>query len=734
MSHVEILESRIAPATLVNPSTITFQDVDGDDVTLKLSKPLLDSETTANALLTFDAGTVNASNATGQQLQLLNLTALTTPASADGLSISISAKRSTTTGGDGFVNVGRINATGIDLGKVKIVGDLGQIDAGPSAFGKVAIGTLDVQSLGEFGASTQAGGGDLVSTLDGGLGKLVVKSNVREAFLDVNEGGIGGVTVGGTIFGGATANTGRIEGDTIGSVKVKGSLVGGVGPGSASIVSAGALGAVEVLGSVKGGDGIESGRIAGASIAGVKIGRDLKGGVGDESGIIDGGLSVGAVLIGGSMLGGVGKESGSIVAEQLGGAIKSVKVIRDVQGGVGEESAYIHADNFLGPVFIGGSLIGGDGDTSAAIYAGNAISLQSNMAGVTINGDLRGGDGLSAGTIGNANGGLGSPLAVDIGKIVIKGSLIGGGDVNAASIDANDIGSIFIGGSLVGSGSDDTASINTTGLLKSLTIGGSLVGGGGGGSGAAIASALGAAKITGDLQGGGGDQSGTLVANNGFSPPGTGPVKSISILGSMLSGSGPVSGSVLVAGTLGSLSIGGSVEGTAARPVFITASGVGDPKAPPAIGKLAIKGSATFLNVLAGYSDPAGAALNGDSGIGSVSIGGDLIASNIVAGGATAGVDGKFGTLDDQRGPNAAATERVAAIASITVKGQLRGTVGGTDHFGFVAEFIGSVKIGAVKIPLLAGAGNDNVNSPSTALLQLGSTGDFRVHELQLTI
>lgn len=37
---IEPLEGRIAPATLVNPSTLTFTDFEGDFVTVKFSKPI----------------------------------------------------------------------------------------------------------------------------------------------------------------------------------------------------------------------------------------------------------------------------------------------------------------------------------------------------------------------------------------------------------------------------------------------------------------------------------------------------------------------------------------------------------------------------------------------------------------------------------------------------------------------------------------------------------------------
>src|SRR5829696_1254806 len=40
MHLIEHLEPRIAPAVLINPTTVKFIDVDGDNVTVHISKPL----------------------------------------------------------------------------------------------------------------------------------------------------------------------------------------------------------------------------------------------------------------------------------------------------------------------------------------------------------------------------------------------------------------------------------------------------------------------------------------------------------------------------------------------------------------------------------------------------------------------------------------------------------------------------------------------------------------------
>ena len=69
---------------------------------------------------------------------------------ANGLSISVTAAP-TPAGGDGFANVGFINAQ-YNLDNVAIHGDLGRIDAGNSVMPTTGLAALTVESMGEFGA------------------------------------------------------------------------------------------------------------------------------------------------------------------------------------------------------------------------------------------------------------------------------------------------------------------------------------------------------------------------------------------------------------------------------------------------------------------------------------------------------------------------------------------------------------------------------------------------------
>src|SRR5262249_4304912 len=167
------LERRDAPATFVSPTKLTYQDIDGDNVTVTLSKPLLTAGN-LNSVFTFDIPSVL--NQTKQQLQTIDLTSFS--AAAAGTSITVTATHSAITGGDGQVNVGFINATGIDLGPVNIAGDLGRILAGDGDPAVPALKSLSVRSLGRFGTDTQAPGGNLRSNINGALGALMVKTDV----------------------------------------------------------------------------------------------------------------------------------------------------------------------------------------------------------------------------------------------------------------------------------------------------------------------------------------------------------------------------------------------------------------------------------------------------------------------------------------------------------------------------------------------------------------------------
>src|SRR5437667_6522488 len=100
---VETLESRDAPATMVSPTKRTYQDKDGDSVSVTFSKPIL-TAANVNTVFTLDSGfgAVNGNNNTEEQLQKINLMGV---ASAAGTTITTRAVRSPVNGGDGFAHV-----------------------------------------------------------------------------------------------------------------------------------------------------------------------------------------------------------------------------------------------------------------------------------------------------------------------------------------------------------------------------------------------------------------------------------------------------------------------------------------------------------------------------------------------------------------------------------------------------------------------------------------------------
>ena len=263
-----------------------------------------------------------------QQLEEINLLPLGTAAS--GLSITVSAVP-TASGGDGFANVGFINAQ-YNLGTVTIHGDLGRIDAGNSVTPTTGLTALSVHSMGVFGTTTQAAGGNLGTNIYGKLGTLTVGSDIDEASVYV-EGGAAGIIGrrqrGGSLIGGSPITTGEIESTgNMGPVTIGGDLVGGAGEDSGLIYSGGALGQVSVGGNIQGGSGLsECGVVyAAASLAGARSAARSSA-AGGGSGAIEAGTTLGQVNVGGAVVGGSAEDSGvissttSLAGVSVGGAL-----------------------------------------------------------------------------------------------------------------------------------------------------------------------------------------------------------------------------------------------------------------------------------------------------------------------------------------------------------------------------------------------------------------------------
>jgi hypothetical protein len=179
-----------------NKKSATWRDLDGDLVTLKVTKPVLTPE-----LFQFRFGSEIADTGlSGQLLERLDLSAA--GLGAEKTSVTISAKRKDSLG-DRKVNVGAIDAEGLRLGAVTIAGDLGKILAGVEPTGvipsKTGVAKLSIQSLGAFGTSTQGTGGDLRSLVHGKVGAITVTGDVIGATLEVKNGKTGALRIGGSV-------------------------------------------------------------------------------------------------------------------------------------------------------------------------------------------------------------------------------------------------------------------------------------------------------------------------------------------------------------------------------------------------------------------------------------------------------------------------------------------------------------------------------------------------------
>ncbi|HEX8310876.1 MAG TPA: hypothetical protein VF614_06145 [Chthoniobacteraceae bacterium] len=621
-SIIETLEARIAPAAV-----LTLTDVDGDIVTITSSKGT-DAQLD-KAVQRLDKGSVGG-------VEIVSI-ALDKDGIFEGTDLSIVAKRGPS-GGDGLVNVGRIDAAndflddfdaGRNLGRIFVDGNLKDFDAGTGA------ADSKVESL-----SVHSTSGTAVWNVNANIGTFAVKTDLRGVQIDLT-----------TTF-------------DIGKVKIGGSLVGEVFK-LTGVIRAADIGLVKIGGDVVGGSGTSSGSILSKTIGSLRIGGSLEGGAGGYSSHFYAN-KVGSVSIGGSLLGGTGAHSGGIDASKLG----KVKIHGDVRGGGGVESGLIGAHYGIGGVTIGGDLEGGSGGHSGQIRAGSD-QIAGGIGHVDIGGSITGSASYS-----------GSLSAFgDIASVTVGHDLKGGSGVFSGTIRTGEtLGPVRIGGSVLGGEAMFTGTVSGGGGIKSVLIGG-------------------------DLQGGSVADAGMIIAG-------------VSLSGWSGAQSEP----------LGPVKIKGNLVGSAAAPVSIVATGntdIGKPL-PVAIKSLTVKGNVEFARVLAGH-DLLGPT-SGDAGIGAVKVAGNWTAS-ILAAGANAGGDQRFATPDDVVIAGGNGPELFSRIASITIGGKVGGTPASGDHFGFVAQEIGSLSVAGTQIPLKVGRSNDNVGLVG-AKYELGSTGDFTAREL----
>jgi len=688
----------------VDAQTVRYIDVDGDLATVHVSSGTLTiSNGSNNGVLVF--GTVNSIG--GRALQVIDLAGRIEFA---GVAVSVTAKKQTGfpggldgTPSDGVADVGFIRAAivqnstldftdGIDLGRVKVDGDLGKIVIGdrisPSAIQAIDVGTfgggvvaIPSQFADDLGARTSASLTAINRLLVHGdfLGNLRV---IGEGFGDIGtlhiDGALRGDSDSANNATGQIFFTGTIAHATIGSI------VGGSEDGSAIIsgdFAAGAnIGTIKVLGAIKGGAGEDSGEILAPRIKNVTA-ESIEGGAGNRSGVVRSGSSIGSLKVFGDIIGGSGAStgddlllSGGVIAATK---IKNIRIDGTLQGGSGGNSASIIAGGPVQKIRIGEDIRGGAGSGSGTLQvSGNVKSLRlgtTSATGTLLDGDLLGGTGAESGRI-QVNG--------KIGTAQIFGDVKGGSGSITGGLDAGGkIEKIEIFGNLEGGHGTANASLTNSGFVA--------------------ARALGSFVLNGDL-----------IA---------GDVNGASFIAS--------SGAVRVVDSVNHLTIRGDVVGKDGNAATISA--LGGPKGK-AFKNIEVFGSVRFAEILAGYDpvveqrdnggnavrDARGRGRNADAQIGSVVIHGEISATNIVAG-VSAGADKLFGTADDVAlsGTDVQNVSDVfSQIASVIVNGAV--VANSTDH-GIVAQHVVAVRTGVTNVPLTEGPVNDvaQANDPDPGVL-----------------
>jgi hypothetical protein len=771
---IEPLESRIAPAGLiiVNSHVATYTDSDGDHVTVKTSAGNFGTDAT----FTFT---------TAGSLAELSLGPTFT-----GACLAFSVVR--VPGGDGLANVGYIlsgtylgNVTVAgDLGRIYASSGSNILPA-VKTLTVNSLGRLGLDSQQGLTSPT------LESDFNGTLGALNITHDDNGAYINVSGGNIGSIHIGGSLIGGSTEHSGEIATtglSNIGAITIGHDIQGGSGQDTGIISCSSTLtGPITIGGSIIGGTGPASGAIGSASgniVGPIRIGQNIVGGGAESSGVIlsaDG--NIGNVTVGGSLIGGSGQSTGIIETGATGDNIGIVRIGHNVVGSSAELTGGIQSLGKLAGVSIGGSLLGGSGISSGYVESSGTVGpvvISHNVLGVasgtgliesgasitsiTIGGSLIASAGVSTldGVIKVATGNIGP---VKIGQDIIGG---GGNDSGIIYVTTGGVSSLTVGGSIIGGTGQGSGFVEVDGVLGNLTVGHDIEGGGLGGGGIIAGSipkatiggsliggtstfsgviegvSIGAIKIAGDITGG--SISGTTAALNA-----SGWITSKSSIGSVTVGGSIISGtdtstaanatltnnaSITAALNIGSITVGGSLignpdggSGNAASPVIISAAGPAVPVGSTdlAFGKITIGGRVEDAEILAGYSATL-TGVNADAQIGPVRVGGDWIASDLVAGATNPDVPAtgafpNFGDGSDVKLSGAGVTDNpgiISKIASVTIGGEVFGTPASfsiTDSYAFVAESIGAFRVGGVSIAIPAG----------NTLLAVGETGDVAI-------
>src|SRR5262249_15617714 len=179
----------------------------------------------------------------------------------------------------------------------------------------------------------------------------------------------------------------------------------------------GNIGRVTIAGDLKGGEGASSGTLSCRTFKAVLIGKDLVGGAGEDSGLVEGTPDIpklgdpvsNTLRIGGSGRGGTGNNSGSINA-----LVKTLRIGGSVLGGTGDYSGYIGITSKSNNVTIGGDIRGGNANNSGHVDIGSLFAATFTLGGSLI-----------AGTSGGFENNGAIRFLHNVGKLLIKGDVVG---------------------------------------------------------------------------------------------------------------------------------------------------------------------------------------------------------------------------------------------------------------------------------------------------------------------
>lgn len=280
-------------------------------------------------------------------------------------------------------------------------------------------------------------------------------------------GAVGNAVIGGSIIGVNPYD--GVSAASIGTMTVAGNLEGGGADLSGSIMAtSGAIRSLRI-GAIIGGAGLSSGLVSAVTqIKDIRVNGSVVGGLGPGSGAIYAGASggIGKLVITGSILGGSSDDTGIVLTA---GRIKSAAIGGDLVGNTGARSGSIEAQGGIDSMRIAGGVVGGSNSGSGTVTAGNASIRRLDV------GSISGGTGPLSGSITAGNLGsvtirgnvLGTPLQPvlisalgttgrAIGSLTVRGSVenaqvLAGYSFDTPSNGNARIGDVVIGGNLVAS-------------------------------------------------------------------------------------------------------------------------------------------------------------------------------------------------------------------------------------------------------------------------------------------